>query len=99
MGFFLGRETAASLEVLRRIPWLKARFGCPVLISVSRKSFLRKIAGTAVEETGPASLAAELFAAAKGADMLRTHEPGPLARALAIWRALEPGRIESRYTH
>jgi len=90
MGFFLGRETEASLEVLRRIPWLKERFGCPVLISVSRKSFLRKLAGTGLDQTGPASLAAELFAAARGADMLRTHEPGPLVQALAVWRALEP---------
>jgi dihydropteroate synthase type 2 len=90
MGFFLGRETEASLEVLRRIPWLKARFGRPVLISVSRKSFLRKLAGTALEEAGPASLAAELFAAAKGADMIRTHEPGPLKQALTVWKALAP---------
>ena len=89
MGFFLGRETEASLEVLRRIPWLKARFGCPLLISVSRKSFLRKLAGTGPDRAGPASLAAELFAAAQGADMLRTHEPGPLLEGLAVWRALE----------
>jgi dihydropteroate synthase type 2 len=89
MGFFLGRETEASLEVLRRIPWLKARFGRPVLISVSRKSFLRKLAGVTKEEAGSASLAAELFAAARGADMLRTHEPGPLKKALTIWKALE----------
>jgi dihydropteroate synthase len=39
-----------------------------------------------------ASLAAELFAAAKGADYLRTHAPGPLVAALKARSALElPG--------
>ena len=90
MGFFLGRQTEASLEVLRRIPWLKVRFGRPVLVSVSRKSFLRKLAGTAMEEVAPASLAAELFAAARGADIIRTHEPAQLKTALSIWQALAP---------
>jgi dihydropteroate synthase type 2 len=90
MGFFLGRETEASLTVLREIPRLKACFGLPVLISVSRKSFLRKLSGADPAGLGPASLAAELFALARGAAMIRTHEPGALAKASAVWRALDP---------
>jgi dihydropteroate synthase type 2 len=88
MGFFLGRETESSLSVLRALPRLKARFGLPILISLSRKSFIRKIAGAAPAEAGPASLAGELFALSQGVDMIRTHEPGPLARAAAVWHAL-----------
>jgi len=90
MGFFLGTEMEASLEVLRQIPKLKARFGLPVLISVSRKSFVRKLANTSLADAGAASLAAELFALSRGAAMIRTHEPGPLMQAQAVWRALEP---------
>src|ERR1700744_3057058 len=45
MGFFVGSDPENSLTLLRRLPELKARFGLPVLISVSRKSFLRKLAG------------------------------------------------------
>ncbi len=89
MGFFLGTATEASLVVLRGVGVLKTRFDLPVLISVSRKSFLRKLAGVELDKVGPASLAAELFAIRNGADLIRTHEPGPLAEALKVERALE----------
>jgi dihydropteroate synthase type 2 len=90
MGLFLGTDKDASFTVLRGIPELKRAFDLPVLISVSRKSFLRRLTGRTPLEAGPASLAAELFAALKGADCIRTHEPGPLRDALVTWRALEP---------
>lgn len=89
MGFFLGSGPAASLQALRRLSELKERFGVPVLISVSRKSFLRTLTGRPVEEIGPATLAAELYGALQGVDFIRTHDVGALASALDIWRALE----------
>ena len=87
MGFFLGANPEASLGVLRRLPELKQAFGLPVLVSVSRKSFLRKIAGRGTAEAGPATLAAELFAVLQGADYIRTHDPAALAGGLAVWTA------------
>src|SRR5262249_14094677 len=45
MGYFLGGDPAASLVVLRALPDLKARFGHPPWISVSRKSFLGTLTG------------------------------------------------------
>lgn len=89
MGLFLGTDKNASFTVLRGIPELKRAFELPVLISVSRKSFLRRLTGRTPLEAGPASLAAELFAARQGADCIRTHEPGPLKDVLITWRALE----------
>ena len=53
MGFFLGSDPENSLTVLRRLPELKARFGLPVLVSVSRKSFLRKLTGQATPPARP----------------------------------------------
>jgi dihydropteroate synthase type 2 len=88
MGLFLGTDKHASFTVLRGIPQLKQAFGLPVFISVSRKSFLRRLIGKPPLESGPASLAAELFAVEQGANCIRTHEPGPLKDALAIRRAL-----------
>jgi len=67
--------------VLRRLPQLKSAFGLPLMVSVSRKSFLRRLVGRTVAEIGPGSLAAELYAALHGADMIRTHEPRPLRDA------------------
>jgi dihydropteroate synthase len=92
MGFFLGTDPDASYEVLRRLPALKEAFSLPVLVSVSRKSFLRKITGKVPQEAGAATLAAELFAAAKGADYIRTHEPGALKDGLLVQRALRGDR-------
>jgi dihydropteroate synthase type 2 len=87
MGLFLGSNPEASFTMLRRIFDLKQSFGLPVLISVSRKSFLRRLIGRSPEQAGAASLAAELFAAQQGADGIRTHEPRPLRDALTVWRA------------
>ncbi len=89
MGFFLGADPRSSIEVLRRLPALRARFGLPVLVSVSRKSFLREITGRPVDAIGPATLAAELYAARAGADYLRTHDAGALRDALRVVEALE----------
>lgn len=88
MGFFLGANSDVSLAVLKRLPELKAAFGLPILISVSRKSFLRKMTGRDAGESLPATLAAELFAASHGADIIRTHEPAPLRDALTLASAL-----------
>ena len=75
--------------MLTRTGRLKERFGLPVMISVSRKSFLGAITGRqSPGERGPATLAAELYAAAQGADYIRTHDPAALRDALAVTAAL-----------
>ncbi|HVB18511.1 MAG TPA: dihydropteroate synthase [Stellaceae bacterium] len=89
MGFFLSLRPEASLRVLAGIDRLKRAFGLPVMVSVSRKSFLAAITGRAApSERGPATLAAELYAAAHGADLIRTHDPAALRDALAVTEAL-----------
>lgn len=93
MGFFLGTEPEASFEILRRLGGLKARFGLPVLVSVSRKSFLRRITGKPPQESGPASLAAELFAIAAGADFVRTHDPAAIRDGYLVSQALAGARL------
>lgn len=88
MGFFLGTQPEASFEMLRQLGALKAAFALPVLVSVSRKSFLRRLTGRSPAEVGAATLAAELFAVGRGADYIRTHDPQALADGLAIQRIL-----------
>jgi len=82
MGFFLGRDPQNSFEILHRLPELKARYGLPLLVSVSRKSFLRAGRPPGGSDVAGASLAAELFAQANGATHIRTHAPGPLRMGL-----------------
>ena len=94
MGLFLSTRPEASLRVLARLGRLKREFGLPVLVSVSRKSFLRAIAGRpAASEAGPATLAAELYAAAEGADFIRTHDPAALCDGLKIVAALQAAAL------
>ncbi len=90
MGFFLSLRAEASLRVLAGLDRLHRAFGLPVMVSVSRKSFLAAITGADTPtERGAATLAAELYAASHGADYIRTHDPAALRDALAVTAALE----------
>lgn len=91
MGLFLGSHRDASFTILRRIADLKRDFGLPVLVSVSRKSFLRRLVGREVAEIAPATLAAELYAVRQGADCIRTHDPKALKDLLLVLETLETG--------
>src|SRR4051794_31498461 len=89
MGFFLSSRPEASLSVLAGLVRLKRRFDLPVMVSVSRKSFLGALTGRKQpDELGAATLAAELYAAAHGADLIRTHDPAGLRAAITVTEAL-----------
>jgi dihydropteroate synthase len=63
--------------------------GRPVLVGVSRKSFIRRILGARTpDEVLPGSLAAEALAVAHGADAIRTHNPKESRQAVKIAEAL-----------
>ena len=96
MGFFLSSRPQASLRALTGIGRLKARFGLPVMVSVSRKSFLRALVGRDAPDLGAATLAAELFAAAAGADWIRTHDPAALKDGLRIAAAVQAEQMAGR---
>jgi dihydropteroate synthase type 2 len=88
MGQFVGTDPENSQILLRRLPELKARYDLPVLISVSRKGFLRKLVNRPAQQAGAASLAAELFAQGRGADYIRTHDPAQLKDGLKVLKAI-----------
>ncbi len=88
LGYFLGSTPGPSLAVLAGIRELKDTFGVPVLVSPSRKSFLRALTGRDVTRSGPATLAAEIFAAWQDADYIRTHDVAAARDALAVLAAI-----------
>lgn len=88
MGFFLGTDPETSIEVLRHVREIKDRYSLPILISVSRKSFLQTLAGATTGTTEAATLAAEIFCFDQGVDFIRTHDPKRLQQAIAVWKAL-----------
>lgn len=88
LGYFLGTTPEPSLAALAGLRELKDTFGVPVLISPSRKSFLRALCGKDVTQSGPATLAAEIFAAWQGADYIRTHDVAATRDALTVLAAI-----------
>jgi len=96
MGFFLGDTPKPSLRVLAALEQLRARHGLPLLVCVSRKSFLGGLTGATVAERGPATLAAELWAARHGIDHLRTHDVRALRDALSVESALQSEKAGDR---
>jgi dihydropteroate synthase type 2 len=88
LGYFLGSGPEPSLTALAGIRELKDTFGVPVLVSPSRKSFLRALTGTDIAHCAPATLAAEIFAAWQGADYIRTHDVAAARDALTVLAAI-----------
>lgn len=84
MGFFLSAEPEASLVVLQKLDLLRKEFGLPLLVSVSRKSFIQRLTGKAPAMAGAGSLSAELFAARQGVDWIRTHDVDALRDGLQV---------------
>jgi dihydropteroate synthase type 2 len=92
LGYFLGSNPEPSVLALRRFRRLKTRFGMPVLVSPSRKSFLRALTGSGLERIGAATLAAELYAASQGVDFIRTHDVAAISDALTVVETLDAER-------
>ena len=88
LGYFLGSTPGPSLAALAGIRELKDAFGIPVLVSPSRKSFLRALTGRDIAQSGSATLAAEIFAAWQGADYIRTHDVAAARDALTVLGAI-----------
>ena len=92
MGFFLSSRAEASLQVLANLEELQQVFDLPILVSVSRKSFLRAVTDRPLAAIGPATLAAELYAAVAGASYIRTHDAAALRDGLGVIAALRAAR-------
>jgi len=77
-------------EVLRRLGELKT-LDRPLLVGVSRKSFIGQLLGQAdPAERLAGSLAATAVAVVNGAHMIRTHDVGPSREVVRVAEALRP---------
>jgi dihydropteroate synthase len=87
-GIGFGKTVGHNLELLRNCDAI-ANLGYPLLIGVSRKSFIGKITDVVEpRERVAGSIAAALFAASKGARILRVHDVAESVQAVAIWEAI-----------
>ena len=88
-GIGFGKNLQHNIQLMRHLPDLQAQTGLPLLVGVSRKRMIGEITG----EAEPAqrihgSVTAALYAAERGATILRVHDVKATADALKVWQAL-----------
>ena len=87
-GIGFGKSLAHNLEILSQLG-LVLGLGVPLLLGVSRKSFIARLAGeTPAPERLPGSLAAALAGVAQGVVVVRVHDVAATRQALQVWQAL-----------
>lgn len=87
IGLF-GKTPEQSLLLIRKLARLK-ELGCPILLGASRKSVIGVITGQAVPADRVAgSVAAHLYGATQGANIIRAHDVAEHAQALKVWAAI-----------
>jgi dihydropteroate synthase len=87
-GVGFGKTWEQNFAVLSRLDVL-LDFGVPVLVGVSRKSFIGKLLDREVGDRLIGSLAAGLASVQRGASILRVHDVAAHADALKMWTAIE----------
>lgn len=86
-GFGFGKTVEHNLALLRSLEQF-GELGVPLLVGLSRKSALGKIASREIGERVYSSVAAALIAVMKGAKIVRVHDVGATRDALAVYNAV-----------
>lgn len=94
-GIGFAKTAAQNLELLDRLAGLHG-LGVRLMAGASRKSFIGRFAGVPEPANRlPGSLAAALFALARGAQLLRVHDVAATVQAVRLWRACcDPGAAQ-----
>ncbi|RYZ04186.1 MAG: dihydropteroate synthase [Myxococcales bacterium] len=95
-GIGFGKNAEQSFELLRRLGELRD-LAVPVVVGVSRKSFIRAVDDVGPEERLGGTIAACLWSAARGASVLRVHDVRAVRQALSVTEALSPSPAESAH--
>jgi dihydropteroate synthase len=83
VGFGFGKSLDHNLELLAALNRF-TRFERPLLLGVSRKSFIGKLLGLEMEERLPAAVACSCWAVHAGAQLVRTHDVAATVTALRV---------------
>ena len=82
-GIGFGKTVEHNLELLRRLDEL-VDLGRPVVVGTSRKSFIGRITGRAVDERLAGTIATNVLAFLRGARIFRVHDVRPVHDALTM---------------
>ena len=93
-GIGFGKTAPQNLALIRHAGDLQQRFGRPLLLGASRKSFIgRTLESGGHRDPGPSarlggSLAAVAWAAARGIALVRVHDVAATIELLTVWQAI-----------
>lgn len=86
-GIGFGKALAHNLQLLAHLDSL-TKLGRPLVLGVSRKSFIGRLLGAEVGERLPASLACAVWAVLHGAEVIRAHDVAATRQAVRMVEAL-----------
>ena len=89
-GVGFGKTVEHNLALLGHLDRIVA-LGHPVVIGVSRKSFIERLGGGASGERIPGSIAAATLAVSKGAQIVRAHDVAETVQAMRVVDAIVRG--------
>lgn len=94
-GIGFGKTADHNLTLLQRLQAFRA-LGYPLLVGASRKSFIGTVAREPdAQRRLPGSVAAALWAAQQGAQILRVHDVAETMQALSVWQAMAAGTVQT----
>ncbi len=87
VGIGFGKALEHNLELLGRMATFR-QLQRPLMLGVSRKSFLGRLTGAPVEKRLPGALAASCLARVAGVELFRTHDVVETAQAVRVTEAI-----------
>jgi len=89
-GIGFGKRLKDNLDIIKNLNDFKF-FGCPIMLGLSRKSFISMITGKQdrPDERIGGSLASMLNAIGKGCNIVRVHDVGETKEAIRVYQAIE----------
>jgi len=91
-GIGFGKTLDQNVQILSGLKDFRG-FARPIVLGVSRKSFLGGLTGAGVGDRMPAGLACGVWAALRGVAILRTHDVAPTVQALRVIQAISERRL------
>jgi dihydropteroate synthase len=86
-GIGFGKKTEDNLDLIERLEDFKS-FGFPIMIGLSRKSFIGNILNLPIEVRDDATNAMNSFAISKGARIIRTHNVKQTVQACKLFNTM-----------
>ncbi len=88
-GFSFGKAPDSDLELLRRLGEFRS-LGYPIYLATSRKNYIRDLLGLPVSDLLEGTAAAVAYGVAQGAQLVRTHDVGFMARLVRMTQMIVP---------